>query len=130
MPRFVLSVRWHKPQQSGYCVLQVHLICFLCKGDMAMYDLRNYCNIIAELRRKMGWSQAVLAEKLGISPQAISKWECGVGLPDVTLFPVIAETLRVPIGVLFGEKAKRRHQLCKKQGVKQSMKKSLSRASS
>lgn len=69
-----------------------------------MYDLRNYCNIIADLRRKRGWSQAVFAEKLRISPQAISKWECGVGLPDVTLFPVIAETLCVPVGVLFGEK--------------------------
>ena len=74
---------------------------------MAMYNLYNFCNIIAELRRNRGWSQATLAEKLCISPQAISKWECGVGLPDVTLFPVIAETLGVPVGVLFGEKSEK-----------------------
>lgn len=69
-----------------------------------MYDLNNFCNIIAELRREKGWSQAVFADMLGISPQSVSKWECGIGFPDVTMFPVIAETLSVPIGVLFGEK--------------------------
>ena len=71
---------------------------------MAMYDLRDFCNIISNLRRKKGLSQSALAEMLRISPQAISKWECGVGLPDVTLFPAIADALGVPIGVLFGEK--------------------------
>ena len=42
-----------------------------------MYDLNNFCNIIASLRRQKGWTQAVFADKLGISPQSISKWECG-----------------------------------------------------
>lgn len=68
-----------------------------------MYDLNNFCNIIASLRRQKGWTQAVFADKLGISPQSISKWECGIGFPDVTLFPIIADVLSVPIGVLFGE---------------------------
>ena len=71
-----------------------------------MYDLNNFCNIIAMLRREKGWSQAAFADKLGISPQSVSKWECGIGFPDVTLFPMIAEILSVPIGVLFGEKTK------------------------
>lgn len=79
-----------------------------------MYDLRNFCNIIAELRREKGWSQAVFAEKLQISPQAVSKWECGVGLPDVTLFPAIAETLCVPVGVLFGERSEKESSVMKK----------------
>lgn len=68
-----------------------------------MYDLNDFCNIVSLLRREKGWTQAEFADRLGISPQSISKWECGVGFPDVTLFPVIAETLSVPIGVLFGE---------------------------
>lgn len=68
------------------------------------YDLQKFCMIISELRRQKGWSQTVLAEKIGISPQSVSKWECGVGYPDVTLFPVLAEVFSVPIGVLFGEK--------------------------
>lgn len=45
----------------------------------------------------------IVANKLGIAPQSISKWECGIGYPDVTLFPVIAELFEVPIAVLFGE---------------------------
>jgi len=71
---------------------------------LMQYDLQRFCNIIAELRRKNGWSQTVLAEKIGISPQSVSKWECGIGYPDVTLFPTLAEIFSVPIGVLFGEK--------------------------
>ena len=69
-----------------------------------MYQLDGFCNIVAELRKEKGWTQTALAEKLGISAQSVSKWECGIGYPDVTMFPVIAEVLSVPIGVLFGEK--------------------------
>lgn len=70
------------------------------------YHLNEFCNIIASLRKKKSLTQGMLAEQLGISPQSISKWECGIGYPDITLFPSIAETLSVPIGVLFGEKRK------------------------
>ncbi len=68
-----------------------------------MYHLNEFCNIIAALRREKGWTQQRLAEKLRVAPQSVSKWECGIGYPDVTLFPTIAETFGVPIGVLFGE---------------------------
>ena len=68
------------------------------------YDLQKFCIIISELRKQKGWSQNMLAEKIGISPQSVSKWECGIGYPDVTMFPTLAEIFSVPIGVLFGEK--------------------------
>jgi len=71
-----------------------------------MYNLKEFCNVIAGLRKERGWTQTALAEKLGISAQSISKWECGIGYPDVTMFPVIAEIFSVPIGVIFGEKSK------------------------
>ncbi|MBQ4274620.1 MAG: helix-turn-helix transcriptional regulator [Clostridia bacterium] len=69
-----------------------------------MYHLNKFCNIIFELRKERGWTQTMLAEKLGIAPQSISKWECGIGYPDVTLFPLIAE-LSVLILVFFLDKA-------------------------
>ncbi len=78
------------------------------------YDLQRFCIIISELRRQNGWSQTMLAEKIGISPQSVSKWECGIGYPDVTMFPVLAEVFSVPIGVLFGEK-KETHGALKKE---------------
>ena len=68
-----------------------------------MYHLNQFCNIITALRRERGWTQTMLADLIGIAPQSVSKWECGVGYPDVTLFPVIADLFDVPIGVLFGE---------------------------
>ena len=68
-----------------------------------MYNLNQFCNIITFLRKERGWTQTQLAERIGIAPQSVSKWECGVGFPDVTLFPVIAELFDVPIGLLFGE---------------------------
>ena len=37
---------------------------------------------IAFCRKEQGMTQAVLAEKLGISDRAISKWETGKSLPD------------------------------------------------
>lgn len=43
-----------------------------------MYQLNKFCNIIFELRKECGWTQTMLAEKLNIAPQSISKWECGV----------------------------------------------------
>ena len=39
-------------------------------------------NRLAELRKEHGYSQEDLAEKLGVSRQAISKWECGEASPD------------------------------------------------
>lgn len=68
-----------------------------------MNNLNKFCIIISNLRKDKGWTQTFLAEKIGISPQSVSKWECGIGYPDVTLFPVIAELFGVSVAVLFGE---------------------------
>lgn len=59
---------------------------------------------IARLRAKSGVSQNALAEKLGISPQAISKWERGICCPDISLLPRIAKVFGTSIDELFSEK--------------------------
>lgn len=64
--------------------------------------MKNFANIISQKRKELGLTQDALAEKLGITPQAVSKWENGVGLPDVTLFPAIAKVLGVSTDALFG----------------------------
>ena len=53
------------------------------------------------LRKKRGVSQEHLAERLGISFQAVSKWETGATLPDVALIPAIASFFGVSTDELF-----------------------------
>ena len=56
---------------------------------------------IRQLRFKAGLTQEQLAEKLGIGPQSVSKWENAAAMPDITLLPVLAETFGVSIDDLF-----------------------------
>ena len=67
-----------------------------------MAGIENFGTVVLEARRRAGLTQEAFAGKLGITPQAVSKWENGLGYPDVTLFPEIAEILNIPIGRLFG----------------------------
>lgn len=59
-------------------------------------------NKIASLRKENGWTQEELSEKLGVSPQAVSKWENEVSCPDITLLPEIARLFGVTTDSLLG----------------------------
>ena len=56
---------------------------------------------IADLRKKKGWTQAEFGEMLGVSNQAVSKWESGMSMPDIMLLPHIAEAFECSIDELF-----------------------------
>lgn len=56
---------------------------------------------LKEIRKRKGVTQEQLADAVGVSSQAVSKWEMN-GYPDGSLFPVIAEFLGVSIDELFG----------------------------
>lgn len=53
--------------------------------------------MIAERRHQMGLTQKVLADKLGISDRTVSKWERGVGFPDVSLIEPLADALDLTV---------------------------------
>lgn len=61
----------------------------------------NIGNRIHELRERRGITQEQLSAALGVSPQAVSKWETTVGCPDISLLPVIAGYFGVSIDTLF-----------------------------
>lgn len=50
-----------------------------------------------QLRREKGWTQKDLAERLYVSDKAVSKWERGLSLPDVSLLLPLAEKLGVSV---------------------------------
>lgn len=60
---------------------------------------------IARRRKSMNMTQLQLAQALGISAQAVSKWENGSASPDVYLLPQIAGLLNTSVDALFGYKA-------------------------
>ena len=57
--------------------------------------------VIRTLREKNKMTQADLAERIGVSDKAVSKWETGRGLPDITLIEPIADALGLSVGELF-----------------------------
>lgn len=60
---------------------------------------------IARLRRKLGLSQTDLAERLYISNKTVSKWERGLGYPEITQLPALAHILGTTVDhLMMGER--------------------------
>ncbi len=64
-------------------------------------DITTMGERIKELRKGAGMTQEELGNKIGVSAQAVSKWECG-SVPDTELIPKIADCFGVAIDALFG----------------------------
>ena len=72
---------------------------------------------IRQLRRRDGRTQEALAEALGVTSQAVSRWEAGGSYPDMNLIPSIANYFGVTIDELFGytnERTKRVEELVRR----------------
>lgn len=61
---------------------------------MNMQKMGKY---ILKLRKGKGWTQQQLAEQLDVTPQAISKWECGEAVPDIDVLDKISMIFGVTI---------------------------------
>ncbi|MDD3412321.1 MAG: helix-turn-helix domain-containing protein [Eubacteriales bacterium] len=60
-------------------------------------DCAKIGRLIYSLRKEKGMTQAVLAERMNISDKAVSKWERGLGCPDVSLLPELSNILGVDL---------------------------------
>lgn len=60
------------------------------------------------LRQQAGLTQSALAEALGVSDRAVSRWETGAAFPDLTLLPRLAMLLHVSVDALLGVDSQRR----------------------
>ena len=61
---------------------------------------------ITQLRKRNHLTQSQLAELLSVSDKAISKWETGLGYPEITLLPKLATVLGVSVDYLFSGERK------------------------
>lgn len=60
---------------------------------------------IAAIRKEQNFTQRQLAEKLNISDKTVSKWECGNGLPEVSLMLPLCDALKINVNeLLSGER--------------------------
>ena len=68
-------------------------------------ELLKIGTFISQERKKLGLTQAALAEKLFVSEKTVSKWETGKGLPDTSVLPALCEILHVTVNeLLCGER--------------------------
>ena len=68
-------------------------------------DQRKIGKFIAECRKQKGLTQMLLAEKLGITDKAISKWERGITMPDSSIMLELCDILGISVNeLLSGEK--------------------------
>ena len=63
-------------------------------------DCEKIGKLILKLRRDRELTQKQLADKLFISDKAISKWERGLGCPDISLIPILANELGITMDSL------------------------------
>lgn len=61
----------------------------------------NIGNQIKALRLKKSVTQETVAEHFGMTAQAVSKWECGTSVPDISLLPELSAYFGVTIDALF-----------------------------
>lgn len=68
-------------------------------------DQEKIGRFIATCRKENGYTQASLAEKLGITDRAISKWENGKSMPDASIMLELCEMLKISVNeLLTGER--------------------------
>ena len=68
--------------------------------------------VIRQLREDKKMTQEELAEKVCVSSKAVSKWETGRGLPDVSLLQPLAEALGISVIELFSGHAVQNRNRC------------------
>lgn len=61
-------------------------------------DQKKIGGFIAARRKDNGLTQSLLAEKLGITDKAVSKWETGKSMPDISLFGPLCGLLQITCG--------------------------------
>ena len=63
-------------------------------------DNKRIGKLISELRKKKGLTQQELGDKVGVGFRAVSKWENGVTLPDISIISELSKVLGINVDQL------------------------------
>lgn len=78
-------------------------------------DAKKVGKVIAKFRKEAGFTQKTLSEALSVTDKAVSKWERGLGCPDISLLPKLSILLDTDIeSILSGESI---HGIVRKKGI-------------
>ena len=81
------------------------IVCDIIKSTKGVDGMENVNIVLAanilKYRKKSGLSQDELAQKLGVTFQAVSKWENAKAAPDITFLPIMADVFECSIDDLF-----------------------------
>ncbi len=67
-----------------------------------MVSTENTGKRILKLRHAKGWTQKQLAEMIGVTDKAVSKWERGINYPDLSLLEPLAKAFETTVADLLG----------------------------
>ncbi len=70
-----------------------------------MFNMSQVGRKIVTLRKENNMTQTELADKMGVSFQAVSNWERGNSMPDISKLPELAELFHISVDELLGEKS-------------------------
>ena len=62
-----------------------------------MFNMKKFALFLSEIRRKKNITQVQLAEEVGVTPQAVSKWERGESMPEISKLNDLANALELPV---------------------------------
>lgn len=68
-----------------------------------MLNMEKFGRRLADLRHQSGKKQREVADALGVTTQAVSKWERGLSCPDILILDELSSLLGVSIAELFAE---------------------------
>lgn len=69
-------------------------------------EKNSFGSMISSLRREKGLTQSELAEKMGVTDKAVSKWERDLSFPDISSLPKLAEIFGLSVDELIQAKAR------------------------
>lgn len=68
--------------------------------EVRILDANKFGNFVADRRKELHMTQKDLAAKIHVTDKAVSKWERGLGLPDISTIEILADALNVSINEL------------------------------